>query len=181
VAGYTTVVRVFGGPGAKLELEPSEGKLHMTLIDGRRVLEAGFDASDVFEALFNIVTDEPKLLMRRVEHTCGPYGCSYTYLPNMGLLAHILLALRSVLSAAPRAFEAEDDDGHRYWVWSPEEEMAARKAAILLDIVAMLLKNPKEMVQKLPGEIEMLVSKHVNGGLDRYVRSAVEASTAAEG
>jgi len=169
-------------PGDGVVFEPYALRIAVVDWERNRLLSATMTMHGLLRTIAEIIKEKPAVLTVKRQYNCGPYGCDKVYLPDMETIAELLLALRSVLSSSPKEIEAEDDDGHRYWVWSREEVMAVRKAAILLDITAMLLKNPREMLQKLPRDVELLVNKHANGGLDRYVpRSAAEASTAAEG
>ncbi len=183
---FTSIYRVYGEKG-RLEIEAVGDKLRVTVIDAGRALDADVSAASFFEALFNLVVDESeaedtRLLMQRRSTCYYDERCSELWVPDTSLVAHTLYALRSILAKAParpiKRLEEECSGGEDCYLWSPEEARAAAKAAILLDLAAMLLRSP-ETVDKLPRDVDMLVKEH-QGPLMKLLKQQAEAK-AAEG
>ena len=186
---FTSIYRVYGEKG-RLEIEAVGDKLRITVIDAGKALDADVAASSFFEALFNLVVDESeaedtRLLMQRRSTCYYDERCSELWVPDTSLVAHTLYALRSVLAKAParpikRLEEECSGSEEDCYLWSPEEARAAAKAAILLDLAAMLLRSP-ETVDKLPRDVDMLVKSYEeNHSLDQFLKPRTEAR-AAEG
>ena len=177
---FTTIYRIYGEKG-RLELEVVWDKLRATIIDGSKALDADIDARSLYEVLFNLVEEESssRLLMEKRSTCYWSDRCSNIWVPDTGLIAHILIALRGVLARAPRPTKCYEEDSCE-WLWSPKEAEAATKAAILLDLAAMLLRSP-ETVDKLPRDVDMLVKSYEeNHSLDQFLKPRTEAR-AAEG
>ncbi len=175
---YRLVHRIYGERGI-VELEPANGKIIVTVIDSIKALEAVVEANTFYEVLLNLVEEEARLLMES-RHTCHWHDdCIYVEVPNRGLIAHILLSIRNVLAETPRPTKCFEEDSCE-WVWSPQEEAAARKAAILLDLAAMILRHP-EAAEKLPRDVDMLIKRAEEGTLTQYLKPKAEAKAQAEG
>ena len=186
---FTSIYRVYGEKG-RLEIEAVGDKLRVTVIDAGKALDADISVASFFEALFNLVVDESeaedtRLLMQRRSTCYWSDKCSELWVPDTSLVAHMLYALRSILAKAParpvRRYEEECSGGEEdCYLWSPEEARAATKAAILLDLAAMLLRSP-ETVDKLPRDVDMLIKDYEeNHSLDQFLKPRTEAK-AAEG
>jgi len=115
-------------------------------------------AEEWLRAVTELLSDNQEILMARRDDELT--------VPNMPAIADLLLAARAALAKAPRPKQLYEG-----WAWSPLEEAASRKAAILLDIAAMILRHP-EAASKLPEDVEMLVKKHSEGTLFQYIKSA---------
>jgi len=173
---YSRVYRIYDG-GVRLELEAGPGKtLDLMIVDGRRSLVAILGETGVKEflaALADSLENEPRLIQQQRGTCYWSDRCSTHWVPDMELISSILLSIRSVLAKAPGPIKCYEEDGCD-WVWSPQEEMAARKAAILLDIAAMILKHP-EVASKLPSDVEMLIRSYEEQGLERFLGKKAEA------
>ena len=158
------VCRVSSGPVA-VELA-SSGSVEVTVIDGHRALSvmlAEEEVREFFEALSAIISENPSMLMEQ-RKTCYWYErCSEALVPDRELIASLIKAVRGVLVRSPKPTPRYEEEcggsGEECWLWSPEEYKAAVKAAILLDLAAMVLRHP-EAVDKLPSDVELLVKAH---------------------
>jgi len=168
-----------------LKLSENPDDVNVVVISWRngvpvRAAAATIGLQDLLEALADMVAEKPRLLMEKRRFNCGYYGCDTALVPNRELIVDVIFALRHVLAAGPRRrIVGRDDDDHIYNIWSDAEARAAAKAAVLLDIAAMLLRKP-ELVDKLPNDVEMMIKQHEQGTLWDFVKEESNESEKAE-
>lgn len=166
---YSSVYRIIGN-GGELLVEANGANIIFDIVAGHRRLGVAIDSRVFFEVLANLVEestvdDDGQLFMQTLCIREDGFNCKdYMRVPDLMLIADMLLALRSILSRTPRPAKTGDK-----WAWSPEEEAAARKASLLLEITVLLLKKPKAMINKLPSDVELLIQRHDEGTLVKYM------------
>ena len=119
-------------------------------------LAVAVDPVDLLEELARIIETNPTLFF---EERYGEEE-EEVEVPPFRAITAMLHALRALLANTPRPVKEVNENEEAYYVWSPYEEEAARKAAILLDIVAMLLSNPEQMLKHLPEDVDLLIKRH---------------------
>lgn len=154
-----------------LILAPRNEHLLLVAVRDSVGIDVSVDPLSLFKELAQIVGKHPRLFFeRRGEETVE--------VPPIDAIVDAIHAIRALLVNAPRAVKDVDENGRPFYVWSPYEEEAARKAAILLDVVAMLLRNPEQMLRHLPEDVNLLIKRHkdlksyIEGGSDAGDRSA---------